>query len=126
MKIEKLCEECGNSYIAKTTVTKNCSNKCSRRAYKRRKRNEKLDLANKSIKTDHTKLMDARIERASKINTSKIDISGKEYLTVKQTCISLNMSKATVYRLFEKKILTKKKIGGKTLILQQEIKNILS
>ena len=129
MRLEKLCEECGNSFIAKTTVTKNCSTKCAGRAYKRRKKEEKLMEANQTITTDYSTLMNARIKKSNLVESAydlQTDISKKEYLTVKQTCITLNMSKATLYRLFKKKILTKKKIGGKTLILQKEIKNILS
>ncbi|HBH06588.1 MAG TPA: DNA-binding protein, partial [Flavobacteriales bacterium] len=38
MRIPKICQECGSDFIAKTTVTQYCSDRCSKRAYKKRKR----------------------------------------------------------------------------------------
>lgn len=42
IQISRLCDYCGNSFIAKTTVTRICSKTCNSRFYKRKKREEKM------------------------------------------------------------------------------------
>ena len=43
IRVPKICQHCGTEFIAKTTVTKFCTDNCAKRAYKVRKRNEKID-----------------------------------------------------------------------------------
>ena len=45
LQIPKGCQHCGNSFVARTTVTKYCGDTCAKRAYKKRKRNEKIKAA---------------------------------------------------------------------------------
>ena len=45
ISIQKVCEYCGNDFIAKTTVTRCCSDDCAKKAYKARKRAEKINTA---------------------------------------------------------------------------------
>lgn len=40
--IPKTCKHCGNAFTARTTVTKYCGDSCAKRAYKARKRKEKI------------------------------------------------------------------------------------
>ncbi|MBE7177986.1 MAG: helix-turn-helix domain-containing protein [Mucilaginibacter polytrichastri] len=42
IKIAKICEFCGNRFIAKTTVTRFCSHKCNSRNYKQKGREKKF------------------------------------------------------------------------------------
>lgn len=42
-QIERKCELCGKSFLAKTITSKYCSKQCSRSAYAQRKREEKLE-----------------------------------------------------------------------------------
>ena len=42
MKIPKVCQYCGQEFVARTTVTQYCSDNCAKRAYKKRKREEKM------------------------------------------------------------------------------------
>ena len=44
---EKVCQQCGNEFVAKTTVTQYCSDICAKRAYKARKKKEKLQNVSK-------------------------------------------------------------------------------
>ncbi|SDG82648.1 helix-turn-helix domain-containing protein [Psychroflexus sediminis] len=48
LKIKKTCQFCKSEFIAKTTVTKYCSHKCAQRAYKQRKKEEKVKAANEN------------------------------------------------------------------------------
>ena len=40
--IPKTCKHCGNAFTARTTVTKYCGDTCAKKAYKARKRKEKV------------------------------------------------------------------------------------
>ena len=40
IRIQRICQQCKNEFTAKTTVTKYCSDRCSKRAYKARQKAE--------------------------------------------------------------------------------------
>ncbi len=42
IKITKVCGLCGDSFIARKLTTQYCSHQCSQRAYKLRKRDERI------------------------------------------------------------------------------------
>jgi len=42
IRVPKICQLCGAEFIAKTTVTKFCGDNCAKRAYKKRKREQKV------------------------------------------------------------------------------------
>ena len=41
--LQKICEQCGKEFTARTTVTRFCSHTCSSRAYKDRTRKDKVE-----------------------------------------------------------------------------------
>lgn len=87
IKVQRICNHCNKLFEAKTTVTKFCSNVCSKRAYKAKKRNEKIDQSNNETKTV--------------IEKTLVELKTKEYLTVAEVGLLLNCSKRTIYRLIE-------------------------
>ena len=87
IRLQKTCQHCGNRFTAKTTVTQFCSDTCAKRAYKQRKRNEKIEVA---IKEETEKAL---------YNPA---IAQKEFLTVEEACQLINASRWTIYRLIEK------------------------
>ena len=87
IRIEKICQQCGETFIAKTTVTKYCGDRCSKRAYKARKRNEKIEAAK---------------QETLKIKTQPIEeLQAKEFLTVKEVAALLSCSVRSVYYQIE-------------------------
>ena len=44
LTINRVCEHCGANFTAKTTTTRFCSDSCAKRAYKRRKRQECIEM----------------------------------------------------------------------------------
>jgi len=42
IRVLRICKLCGEEFIAKTTVTKFCGDRCAKRAYKARKKDEKI------------------------------------------------------------------------------------
>lgn len=87
IRIPKVCRHCNNEFIAKTTVTKYCGDKCAKRAYKERMRTNKI---NASIKDERFLKMESFLE-----------VDSKPYLTVKEAAKILNVSIRTMYRLIE-------------------------
>ena len=81
--IQRFCQHCGNEFTARTTVTQYCGENCAKRAYKARKRGEKIEISNKQ--TLQTKIQPIEILKA------------KEYLTVKEVSILLNCSLRSAY-----------------------------
>ena len=114
LQIKRICEWCGESFIAKTTTTKYCSHRCNSRAYKASKKEEKIK--------QHTK-------------TNIIDISepsfdylnSKEYLKVKEVSSLLGLCKQTVYNLIYSGQLKASKISPRiTLIKRSDINEMFA
>ncbi len=112
INIVRICEFCGNRFTAKTTVTKHCSQRCSSRAYKARKREEKIDNSN---------AITAKI-----IANTPADLNNKEYLSITEVCRLVGVARQTVYNLIERGELEMGKFGGRTIIKRSNIENLLS
>lgn len=88
MEINKICQFCGNRFVAKKTTTKCCSDDCAKKFYKKRKREEKIDESNKNF------------DAQTKGYTIE-EIRNKEYLTIKDVMILLNISRTSIYRMLK-------------------------
>lgn len=49
--VKKICEQCGNIFIARTTVTRFCSKACNSKNHKLRLREAKISVANQQVKS---------------------------------------------------------------------------
>lgn len=87
IEVQRICQHCGNEFTARTTVTRFCSHKCNKAAYKQKERAGKVETSNKQTR---------------QIKTQPIEIlKAKEFLTVRDVATLLNSSIRTVYRLIE-------------------------
>ncbi|GAA4339608.1 helix-turn-helix domain-containing protein [Mucilaginibacter gynuensis] len=92
IRIKRICLHCNTAFIAKTTVTKYCGDDCSKRAYKARIRNVKVEESNREM---------------SQISTrTTIFIADKNFLTVKDAAILLNSSAKAIRRMINDGMLT--------------------
>ncbi len=110
IRLLKVCQECGKEFIAKTTVTKNCSNICAKRAWKKRQREKKIETA---------------IESEKKVISQEIknpELSQKEILSIKETCNYIGISRPTFYKLVKAGTLQITRYGGRVFISRNEIK----
>ena len=112
MRIPKICQHCGSDFIAKTTVTQYCSENCAKRAYKKRKRQEKVD----AIPT----LPEQKIAHTSST------VSDKEFLSIKETCQLLGASRMTLYRQIKNGNIQAGKVGSRTIIKRTEIEKLFT
>lgn len=85
IRVQRICEHCGNEFTARTTVTKYCGAKCSKRAYKARIKDLKIEQSEKETQSIKTKPIR--------------DLKEREFLSVRQVAILLGCSRQTVYSL---------------------------
>lgn len=112
MRIPKICQECGNDFIAKTTVTQYCCDRCAKTAYKKRKREQKVD----AIPT---------LTEQKKTQTAKV-VANKEFLSIKETCQLLGTSRMTLYRQIKSGGILAAKVGSRTIIKRTEIEKLFT
>lgn len=87
IRVNRICQHCGKTFEAKTTVTKYCGDTCAKRAYKARLRTAKVEASNKETK--EIKQVDLE------------PIKSKEFLTVPDAAKLLNCSLRTMYRIID-------------------------
>ncbi len=112
IRITKVCQFCHKEFVAKKTTTKHCSDACSKKAYKARKRIEKIQ-ASILKPTEYIK----QIKEKDELNP----IKEREFLNIEQAALLLGASKMTIYRLLKKGTLRYHKIGRRTIIIRQDI-----
>ncbi|WP_366183281.1 helix-turn-helix domain-containing protein [Flavobacterium ovatum] len=88
MSVTRICENCKNAFTAKTTQTRYCSLSCNSKHYKTKQRKKLIQITND--------------ESFSKIHKIKEPVKDKDFLTVKEASLLLNMSTKTIYRLIER------------------------
>ena len=78
----KICEECGKEFIATMATTRYCSDRCSKLAYKHRKRDERLATTTFEVR-----------ER------QRLALLDKNYLTITDAARLLQVSRTTLYKI---------------------------
>ncbi len=110
--IPKICLHCGNNFIAKTTVTKYCSLKCSSQAFKFRAKKEKIKIAQEN---EYHKSVDIDMKL----------IQAKEFLSINEVCLLLGLSRMTLHRYIKSGKIHSKKIGGKVILKRKDIDKLI-
>lgn len=86
LNIKKICEYCGEAFIAQKISTKHCSHKCTSASYKSSKRTKLIQEA--SGKSEISSI-ERKIEK----------IKNKEFLKVAETATLLGVCKQTIYNM---------------------------
>ncbi len=87
IRINKICQNCGNEFEARKTTSKTCSDHCAKMLYKTRQRIEKIEAA----KAETQAIKAKPIEK----------LKAKEFLTVRDVATLLNCSLRSVYYYIE-------------------------
>ena len=113
IKVQRICQHCGADFTARTTVTRYCGDVCAKRAYKVRKRDEKVDQSDQeTIKVKYKPIE---------------DLKKKEYLTVRDVSVLLGCSLQTVYRLVNNGTLSAVNLSERmTRIKKSDLDKLLS
>lgn len=102
ISIQKVCEYCGKDFTAKTTVTRCCSDDCAKKAYKARKRAEKINNAIEVVE----------VKKQKKVKPIE-DLKEREFLTAKEVSILLNCSVRSVYYYISNGIIEATNLGNR-------------
>lgn len=107
INIKRICKFCNKEFTARTTVTQCCSDHCSKRYYKLKKKGEKIEKSN---------------QETAKVLSQPLEfIKAKEFLSVTDAVKLLGVSQRTIYRLMERDELKFAKIGKRTIIKRTEL-----
>lgn len=110
IRITRICQQCGTEFIAKTTVTKYCSDPCAKKAYKARKKAEKIEASQAETKAIKDKPI--------------LDLQAKEFLTVKETCELIGVSRTTLWRTIKRGSLKTASTGGRVIIRKEDLQEL--
>ena len=110
IQIQRICQFCGKEFIARTTVTKYCSDGCAKKAYKARIKSFKINDSN----TQTFQLKNLPNERIREIGT-------KEYLNIEESCLLLSVSRWTLWRMIKNGRISATKLGRLTRIKRSAI-----
>lgn len=110
--IPKICVFCNKGFIAKTTVTKFCSHACASRSYKQVKKEEKVKITQIN-------------EYQKSVGIDMSSINSKEFLSIKETCLLLGISRMSLHRYVKMKIIKPTKLVGRIIIKRQSLNNLI-
>ncbi len=108
IKVRRICQYCKQEFTARTTVTRYCSHSCNRKAYKQRKRFDKIESSdNETIQ----------------VKTQPIELlMAKEFLTVREVAQLLNCSVRSAYYYIDKGTIKAVNLGQRmTRVKRSEI-----
>ena len=107
IKVQRICQHCGNEFTARTTTTLYCSHRCNSAAYKAKQRAGKVEQSNKETQ---------------RIKTQPIEqLKAKAFLSIADTCKLIGISRRTVYRMIERGELITGKAGKRTIIRRSDL-----
>jgi len=123
IRVEKTCQYCGDKFIAKTSVTQYCGDWCSKMAYKRRKRDEKIRWA--PLEKELSQLYDPDKVRLGKGKNRSVDpgtiFKDRAFFSIAQSSVLLGISERTLFRMIKRQQILSTKLGGRTLIKKSEL-----
>lgn len=129
IKIPKFCQHCGQAFVAQKTTTRFCNHKCASRAYKQRKREEKVGS---TLKEQIQTVTSANSENLQSLQSlpiqtgNFINLRDKEFLSVQEAAILLGASRWTIQRMIQREELKAGKLGRRTIIPRSEIDNLFN
>jgi predicted DNA-binding transcriptional regulator AlpA len=115
MRLKKICVSCGQLFIAKTAVTKCCSDGCAKALYKKRLRDQKLEASQRANKDD---VVTVAVSTATNTAENKEE---KELVDIKALSALTSLSERTLFRLIKDPLFPKFKIGKKLLFKKEKV-----
>lgn len=112
IRVQRVCQQCGDEFTAKTTVTKFCGDICAKRAYKQRKRDEKITESN--------------VETAKVIALPILEVQSKEFLSIADACLLLGISRQTIWRAMKAGRIEPLKLRGRRVLRRGDIDRLFS
>ena len=113
IRIKKICEWCGQEFVAQKVTTKYCSHKCANLAYKQA-------IRAKRIQQEEQRIQIVKSEKPL------MDIKDKEYLSIAQAATLLGLSLQAVYKMIYTGRLVAYKLSSRlSFVRQSDIEEML-
>lgn len=106
IRLSKICQHCEKQFTAKTTVTKYCGDDCAKKAYKKRKRQEKIT------------------QSVSSPDPLSSPAYSSDYFTILDIMNYFNISKSSTQRFVKRNNLPEKKTGRWVYIKKSYLEDI--
>ncbi|MGN6297035.1 MAG: helix-turn-helix transcriptional regulator [Ginsengibacter sp.] len=120
IRIKKICQHCSSVFIARTTVTKFCSDVCAKANYKKRLKEEKIDVSRSS--TRRQVLPESDSTRTVRDSIKQL----KELITLSELSAITGLSERTFYRLMKDHKFPRIKIGQRLLFKKDDVINYIT
>ena len=113
IRIKKICEWCGQEFVAQKVTTKYCSHRCANLAYKQA-------IRAKRIQQEEQRIQIVKSEKPL------MDIKDKEYLSIAQAATLLGLSLQAVYKMIYTGHLVAYKLSSRlSFVRQSDIEEML-
>ena len=119
IRLKKVCQHCGNIFTARTTVTKYCSDACSKRAYKKRLREEKVEKSQERSRED-------LLAPVAVVPHENQKVFSKELVNIRELSMITSLSERTLFRLIKDKRFPKMKVGDRLVFNKDAVINYLN
>ena len=90
VRIERICEFCGKTFIAKTCKTRFCCKACNDKYYKELIRSDRYNAVTKEVKEEKKKRIRLAVDELEVIQA-------REFISLKQLAIYLGVSRKSIY-----------------------------
>ena len=113
IRIKKICEWCGQEFVAQKVTTKYCSHRCANLAYKQA-------IRAKRIQQEEQRIQIVKSEKPL------MDIKDKEYLSIAQAATLMGLSLQAVYKMIYTGHLVAYKLSSRlSFVRQSDIEEML-
>ena len=102
MEVKRICQWCGKPFIAKKTTTCYCSPQCSKRGYKHRMMERKMELRH--------------MQEMQELRSS---LEKQEYFTFSQAARLMGVSRQYIYKLVKEEKLRASRLSGKMSLIRR-------
>ena len=104
MEVKRICQWCGKPFIAQKTTTNYCSPQCSKRGYKHRMKERRMELR--------------QIQEMVEV---KKKLESQEYFTFSQTAKLMGVSRQYVYKLVNEGKLSASRISSRMAFIRRKV-----
>lgn len=117
IRINRVCQFCKQTFVAKTFSTKYCSHSCNSKHYKQKVKEERINSVNNEVKIE-------KVLNKSKKSDINIELlHQKPYLNIAEVCVLMNISDSTIRKYLKTGLLQSIRIGKKHIIKKSDLEN---
>lgn len=102
MEVKRICQWCGKPFMAKKTTTNYCSPQCSKRGYKHRMKERRMEMR------EFQEMMEV-----------KNKLESQEYFTFSQAAKLMGVSRQYVYKLVKEEKLRASRLSSRMSLIRR-------